>query len=222
MLPLQVRHHSDIKMIPTTTGSEPDMPMQRATSGSTNGGDSSARSMQATRSDSLEDLDPRAVLYMYTVMNGAVLDTVKAAEMHEIRGALKLHMEINMNVWKEKMLTFLAGPANEHDWSTFPHVMQELNRRHGVQGSADSSQQAGQQPGQQPRQQASLLPDAAQMVEVLSGLQQAVVNINHKLALLKQDRASLMQARADTVNSLREKQLLQQGRARALLSSFGT
>ena len=69
--------------------------------------------------DFIADLDPRAILWMYSNIEDTPLDQLVAAQVDQLRQALALRTEIDVRAWNANVLEFLGGAANEIDWTRF-------------------------------------------------------------------------------------------------------
>lgn len=67
----------------------------------------------------LNDLDPRALLWMFSNLEDRPLDQLVAVQADQVRRALSARTEIDVNAWHARTLEFLGGAANEIDWTPF-------------------------------------------------------------------------------------------------------
>ena len=72
-----------------------------------------ARANQAL-TDFIADLDPRAVLWMYSNIEDTPLDQLVAAQVDQLRQALAMRTEIDVRAWNANVLEFLGG-ADHHE-----------------------------------------------------------------------------------------------------------
>ena len=86
---------------------------------STDDASSSSSRTRATRSADVKqfvnDLDGRALLWMYAAMEDRRLDQLAAVQVDQLRQLMAMRTEIDVNAWREKTTAFMAGEANEID-----------------------------------------------------------------------------------------------------------
>ena len=98
------------------------------------GGATSAQKQAQELAQFINDLDGRALLYMYALMEDRPLEALKALQIDQLRLTLAMRTEIDVRAWREKTTDFMAGPANEVDWTAFAGL-QASNR--GGAGTSD-------------------------------------------------------------------------------------
>jgi hypothetical protein len=57
----------------------------------------------------LNDLDPRALLWMFSNLEDRPLDQLVAVQADQVRRALSARTEIDVNAWHARTLEFLGG-----------------------------------------------------------------------------------------------------------------
>ena len=69
--------------------------------------------------DFLKEMDPRAVVFMFSEIQGRRFDTLKNKNVGEMRKALKLQSEINIDEWVRRTNDFLNGDTQNNNWNHF-------------------------------------------------------------------------------------------------------
>ena len=94
---------------------------------STDDASSSSSRTRTTRSADVKqfinDMDGRALLWMYAAMEDRRLDQLAAVQVDQLRQLMAMRTEIDVNAWREKTTAFMAGEANEIDWTPFAGLM---------------------------------------------------------------------------------------------------
>ena len=92
---------------------------QKQSRKSSAGTSANAKQQAAELKQFINDLDGRALLHMYAQMEDRPLEALKALQIDQLRLTLALRTEIDVRAWREKTTAFMAGPANEIDWTSF-------------------------------------------------------------------------------------------------------
>ena len=67
----------------------------------------------------LKGMDPRALVYMFSEVQGRRFDSLKNKNVDEMREAFKLQSEIDTDDWARRTNDFLNGDANNVNWNQF-------------------------------------------------------------------------------------------------------
>ena len=71
----------------------------------------------------LDDLDPRALLWMFSHLEDRPLEQLVAVQVDQVRRALAARTEIDVAAWHARTTEFLGGAANEIDWTPFAGLL---------------------------------------------------------------------------------------------------
>ena len=95
------------------------MTNRRSSAGQTSSAAAAALAVQTNLANFVNEQDPRSLFWMVSQMNDQPLDQLAAVQVDQLRQALLTRTEIDVNHWKERIQSFLAGPIHEIDWTPF-------------------------------------------------------------------------------------------------------
>ena len=79
----------------------------------------SSAGANTTLNDFLKDMDPRALVFMFSEVQGRRFDSLKNKNVGEMREALKRQSEIDIDDWALRTNEFLNGDVNNVTWNQF-------------------------------------------------------------------------------------------------------